>query len=243
MHAVRGVCLCSSLRWWHESGGRGFSSAAEDQEWRFLHAGPEEVKDTHCQRLAALAHTQVLDQRTLLQPQGTINRTHIRARALMYPVVDISPGAEGQRLPALVLSFTIACCGLISLMCHRVQGYTAFLHQFLLKTVCVLLLNRFQLQTEGFPFCFSCSKCPRIPAQIRQSQMLMKQSALCFVFSLWYIFCIVCFSCLQTSVFTPAYGSVTNVRVNSSMTTAQVLNLLLHKFRVSGKVTSQVVCQ
>uniref|UniRef100_A0A3Q2FG93 Ras association domain family member 4a n=1 Tax=Cyprinodon variegatus TaxID=28743 RepID=A0A3Q2FG93_CYPVA len=37
----------------------------------------------------------------------------------------------------------------------------------------------------------------------------------------------------KTSVFTPAYGSVTNVRVNSSMTTGQVLNLLLHKFRVS----------
>ncbi|XP_067377582.1 ras association domain-containing protein 4a isoform X2 [Channa argus] len=38
-----------------------------------------------------------------------------------------------------------------------------------------------------------------------------------------------------TSVFTPAYGSVTNVRVNSSMTTGQVLNLLLHKFRVENK--------
>ncbi|XP_032396673.1 ras association domain-containing protein 4a isoform X3 [Etheostoma spectabile] len=39
----------------------------------------------------------------------------------------------------------------------------------------------------------------------------------------------------KTSVFTPAYGSVTNVRVNSSMTTGQVLNLLLHKFRVENK--------
>ncbi|XP_034465419.1 ras association domain-containing protein 4a [Hippoglossus hippoglossus] len=38
----------------------------------------------------------------------------------------------------------------------------------------------------------------------------------------------------KTSVFTPSYGSVTNVRVNSSMTTAQVLNLLLHKFRVEN---------
>ncbi|XP_029376229.1 ras association domain-containing protein 4a isoform X2 [Echeneis naucrates] len=38
----------------------------------------------------------------------------------------------------------------------------------------------------------------------------------------------------KTSVFTPAYGSVTNVRVNSSMTTQQVLNLLLHKFRVEN---------
>lgn len=40
-------------------------------------------------------------------------------------------------------------------------------------------------------------------------------------------------SALQTSVFTPAYGSVTNVRVNSTMTTQQVLTLLLNKFRVS----------
>ncbi|XP_064173277.1 ras association domain-containing protein 4a [Anguilla rostrata] len=39
----------------------------------------------------------------------------------------------------------------------------------------------------------------------------------------------------KTSVFTPAYGSVTNVRVNSSMTTLQVLNLLLNKFRVENQ--------
>ncbi|XP_028982730.1 ras association domain-containing protein 4a [Betta splendens] len=39
----------------------------------------------------------------------------------------------------------------------------------------------------------------------------------------------------KTSVFTPAFGTVTNVRVNSSMTTGQVLNLLLHKFRVENK--------
>lgn len=38
----------------------------------------------------------------------------------------------------------------------------------------------------------------------------------------------------KTSVFTPAYGSVTNVRVNSTMTTAQVLALLLQKFRVEN---------
>ncbi|XP_030627193.1 ras association domain-containing protein 4a [Chanos chanos] len=39
----------------------------------------------------------------------------------------------------------------------------------------------------------------------------------------------------KTSVFTPAYGSVTNVRVNSAMTTLQVLSLLLNKFRVENK--------
>ncbi|XP_016062484.1 PREDICTED: ras association domain-containing protein 4 [Miniopterus natalensis] len=38
----------------------------------------------------------------------------------------------------------------------------------------------------------------------------------------------------KTSVFTPAYGSVTNVRVNSTMTTLQVLTLLLNKFRVEN---------
>ncbi|XP_036430064.1 ras association domain-containing protein 4a [Colossoma macropomum] len=40
----------------------------------------------------------------------------------------------------------------------------------------------------------------------------------------------------KTSVFTPAYGSVTNVRVNSKMTTQQVLSLLLHKFRVENNI-------
>ncbi|XP_060781922.1 ras association domain-containing protein 4a isoform X1 [Neoarius graeffei] len=39
----------------------------------------------------------------------------------------------------------------------------------------------------------------------------------------------------KTSIFTPAYGSVTNVRVSSSMTTQQVLSLLLNKFRVQNK--------
>ncbi|XP_060710224.1 ras association domain-containing protein 4a isoform X1 [Hemiscyllium ocellatum] len=38
----------------------------------------------------------------------------------------------------------------------------------------------------------------------------------------------------KTSVFTPAYGSVTNVRVNNSMNTSEVLNLLLNKFRVEN---------
>ncbi|XP_030059044.1 ras association domain-containing protein 4 isoform X2 [Microcaecilia unicolor] len=38
----------------------------------------------------------------------------------------------------------------------------------------------------------------------------------------------------KTSVFTPAYGSITNVRVNSTMTTPQVLSLLLNKFKVES---------
>lgn len=38
----------------------------------------------------------------------------------------------------------------------------------------------------------------------------------------------------ETSIFTPAYGSMTNVRVNSTMTTLKVLTLLLNKFRVKN---------
>ncbi|XP_068111419.1 ras association domain-containing protein 4 isoform X2 [Hyperolius riggenbachi] len=38
----------------------------------------------------------------------------------------------------------------------------------------------------------------------------------------------------KTSVFTPAYGSVTNVRITSMMDTVQVLSLLLKKFRVEN---------
>nr|XP_033805864.1 ras association domain-containing protein 2 [Geotrypetes seraphini]XP_033805865.1 ras association domain-containing protein 2 [Geotrypetes seraphini]XP_033805867.1 ras association domain-containing protein 2 [Geotrypetes seraphini] len=38
----------------------------------------------------------------------------------------------------------------------------------------------------------------------------------------------------KTSVFTPAYGSVTNVRINSTMVTQQVLKLLLNKFKIEN---------
>ncbi|XP_078095850.1 ras association domain-containing protein 2-like [Mustelus asterias] len=38
----------------------------------------------------------------------------------------------------------------------------------------------------------------------------------------------------KTSVFTPAFGSITNVRVNSTMSTVQVLNLLLNKFKIEN---------
>lgn len=38
----------------------------------------------------------------------------------------------------------------------------------------------------------------------------------------------------QTAVFTPAYGSVTNVRINSCMTTPQVLRVLLNKFKIEN---------
>ncbi|XP_053306609.1 ras association domain-containing protein 4 isoform X2 [Spea bombifrons] len=41
----------------------------------------------------------------------------------------------------------------------------------------------------------------------------------------------------KTSVFTPAYGSVTNVRVTSAMDTSEVLNLLLRKFKVENGPT------
>uniref|UniRef100_A0A8B9RJG8 Ras association domain family member 2b n=2 Tax=Astyanax mexicanus TaxID=7994 RepID=A0A8B9RJG8_ASTMX len=38
----------------------------------------------------------------------------------------------------------------------------------------------------------------------------------------------------KTAIFTPAYGSVTNVRINSSMTTVQVLRVLLNKFKIEN---------
>uniref|UniRef100_A0A8C2HI99 Ras association domain family member 2a n=1 Tax=Cyprinus carpio TaxID=7962 RepID=A0A8C2HI99_CYPCA len=38
----------------------------------------------------------------------------------------------------------------------------------------------------------------------------------------------------KTSVFTPAYGSVTNARINSCMTTPQVLRVLLNKFKIEN---------
>ncbi|XP_051541888.1 ras association domain-containing protein 2b [Myxocyprinus asiaticus] len=38
----------------------------------------------------------------------------------------------------------------------------------------------------------------------------------------------------KTAVFTPAFGSVTNVRVNSCMTTAQVLRVLFNKFKIEN---------
>lgn len=38
----------------------------------------------------------------------------------------------------------------------------------------------------------------------------------------------------KTAVFTPAYGSVTNVRINSCMTTLQVVRVLLNKFKIEN---------
>ncbi|XP_056592859.1 ras association domain-containing protein 2-like isoform X2 [Triplophysa dalaica] len=38
----------------------------------------------------------------------------------------------------------------------------------------------------------------------------------------------------KTAVFTPAFGSVTNVRINSCMTTAQVMRVLLNKFKIEN---------
>lgn len=97
------------------------------------------------------------------------------------------------------------------------------------STCVCFYFNRFQLQTEGFPFCF------RFPVQNVQSVQIQESLLKSQVFPSTLCPLSYCFSCLQTSVFTPAYGSVTNVRVNSSMTTGQVLNLLLHKFRVSTR--------
>lgn len=97
------------------------------------------------------------------------------------------------------------------------KGYNELLHQFLLILVCVVVIEQIPAAGISSLLQFSCSKC---------------SSPQYVVSSLWWISACV-FLATQTSVFTPAYGSVTNVRVNSSMTTGQVLNLLLHKFRVS----------
>lgn len=85
-----------------------------------------------------------------------VKRTHMHAHTVMYPVVDTSPGAERQWFPVWVclnLCMFHNSPLLISLMCHRIQGYTEFLHLFLLNVphcTCVLLLSSFQLQTDVF---------------------------------------------------------------------------------------------
>lgn len=90
---------------------------------------------------------------------------------------------------------------------------------------CVLALSRFQL--EGFPYSFLFKT-----FKVFQESVKWCPSTFCPLCSRCVdVYC----SFLQTSVFTPAYGSVTNVRVNSCMTTGQVLNLLLHKFRVHSR--------
>ena len=38
----------------------------------------------------------------------------------------------------------------------------------------------------------------------------------------------------QTSIFTPSFGTATKVRISSLMTTDQVIEQLLNKFKVSG---------
>lgn len=177
------LCFClraSSRQQRGWSRGRGFPSAAEDQEWCFLRAHPEEVKDAQCQGLAALAHTQVLNQRTLLQPQGAINRAHTQTRASM------SSHCWG-----------VCRCGGAGLSCpfvpvHEIHNSLLWAQSTRLQCVpssappgnslCVSVLNRFQL--EGFPFCF------RFPVQNVQgvhvqepqwNQVFTKQCAQYFV--------------------------------------------------------------
>lgn len=110
-------------------------------------------------------------------------------------------------------------------LCSRltVQSQDELNHQPL---QCVLAFSRFQL--EGFPYSFLFKT-----FKVFQEPLKWKRSS---------TFCPLCCRCVdvyfsfpQTSVFTPAYGSITNVRVSSSMTTGQVLNLLLHKFRVNRR--------
>uniref|UniRef100_A0A671Q8D0 Ras association domain-containing protein 2-like n=1 Tax=Sinocyclocheilus anshuiensis TaxID=1608454 RepID=A0A671Q8D0_9TELE len=46
----------------------------------------------------------------------------------------------------------------------------------------------------------------------------------------------------KTAVFTPAFGSVTNVRINSCMTTAQVMRVLLYKFKIENSPDEFSLC-
>lgn len=122
---------------------------------------------------SACAHTgsQSTDTSTTTRYHGQNTHTNTYC-TLMFPIVDTSPGAEGQRFPVrlcLYLSFTTACCELISLMCLRVQGYNESLHQFLLNTLCACWYwNRVQLQ--GFPLCF------RFPVQNVQSVQVQEST-------------------------------------------------------------------
>lgn len=199
-------CLC-----WHSCRrrrgrprGRRLSPAAADQERRVLHADSAKVKDSQCQRPAAPAHPQVLHQRALLQPQGGLKRVLVLCNQFSWRCC------------------TCRCAG-TGVSCSRltVQSQDELVHQPL---QCVLAFSRFQL--EGFPYSFLFKT-----FKVFQEPLKWKRSS---------TFCPLCCRCVdvyfsfpQTSVFTPAYGSVTNVRVNSSMTTEKVLNLLLHKFRVN----------
>lgn len=132
-------CLC-----WHSCcrrrhgrrRGRRLSSAAEDQERRFLHADSEKVKDSQRQRPAAPAHTQVLHQRALLQPQGGGNK---RAHVLYdhsVPGAGKPAGVEG-----LVLPVAPHCKSHDEVIGPPLQT----------QLVCVGF-SRFQL--EGFPYSF-----------------------------------------------------------------------------------------
>lgn len=149
------------FRWWcGRSRRRGFSSASKDQERCFLHADSEEVKDAQFQRLATLAHAQVLNQRTLLQPQGVMNSGHIPYEHFV-PFVDASAGAEGRTFPVwlcLYLSFVTACCELNLLTCLTAQGYKVTLRflQFMSVDIETIPAGRISLL-----FYSSCSKCPK----------------------------------------------------------------------------------
>lgn len=101
------------------------SSAAEDQERRFLRADSEKVKDSQRQRPAAPAHAQVLHQRALLQPQGGLKRAHV-----LYdrgvPGAVVPAGVQGPGLPVQFCSH------------HCTSLYKVTMRSFSLSSVCWL---------------------------------------------------------------------------------------------------------
>lgn len=53
------------------------------------------------------------------------------------------------------------------------------------------------------------------------------------IINLSFVSSLISNSILQTSIFTPSYGTPTKVRISSRMTTNQVIEQLLHKFKVN----------
>lgn len=173
---------------------------------------------------SACAHTgsQSTDTSTTTRyhKQNTHTRTYFDVSRCWH--IASRRWAEFPARLCLYLSFTTICYELISLMRLRVQTTVQWVPSSVSpeSSVCCCYWtdSSYRDFLSASAFLFEMFK-------------VFKSQVRC-VFSVIH-FCVYVFLATQTSVFTPAYGSVTNVRVNSSMMTGQVLNLLLHKFRVS----------
>lgn len=198
MGVVSLVLWCVSLRCWHGwSGGRGVSSAAEDQEWRFLHASSEEVKDTHGQRPATPAHTQVLNQRTLLQPQGTTH-TH-----WCIPSATRA-GAAGQSFPGRGVP-------VLTLRFHNDRLWDDFINvpQTNKRLFPMLFLSWLQLQTSVLPLtsCPKCSRCSGWGIKVHKSHVHQPALLNCWSLTFFYLCILRHQYLLRPTVQSPTYVS------------------------------------